>query len=341
MNNGNGSAPLELYAPEGAKDPQGWLNLIKTQIMGVDKAGKPRSDADLAMFLYTANRTKLDPLARQVYAVFRWDARQQREVMSIQTSIDGFRLIAERTGRYDGRDGPFWCGDDGRWVDVWLHPEHPLAAKVGVWKAGSAHCTYAVALWSEYAQYGRDGNLTGLWAKMPALMLAKCAESQALRAAFPQELSGLYTAEEMAQASNGDAIDTTARVVTQPALPAQPVAQLERPAENKPPVEDEPIVFENDPANAPAQPAAQQAQPARQPVNKPQATIKSKAWAQASGELAGRCAYYRMKDDQPDRYHMAKSLPKLGFEEVTDANLSEAIAALEAHGNEQLAAKGK
>jgi len=170
------------------------IELIKKQI------APDSSDAELKLFLYQAQRTGLDPLARQIYFVSRnvknprtgsWEKKG-----TIQTSIDGFRVIAERSGDYAGQDEPEFEEGNG----------YPKLCKVRVYKFAPNGQRYqaavGVAYWSEYVQTSPNGEPKSMWAKMPHTMLSKTAEALALRKAFPQDLSGLYTDEEMNQAED-------------------------------------------------------------------------------------------------------------------------------------------
>lgn len=160
------------------------IKLIKAQI--APKA----TDNELKLFLYQAQRTGLDPLARQIYAIHRW--MDGSEKMVIQTSIDGFRIVAERSGNYAGQSEPEFVMDGNKLV----------AAKIRVYKFRGENryeAAVGVAYFDEYKQVKKDGQLMSMWGKMPFTMLAKCAEALALRKAFPQDLSGLYTGDEMEQ----------------------------------------------------------------------------------------------------------------------------------------------
>jgi len=145
------------------------------------------SDNDFMIFSHICKRTGLDPFARQIYAVAR------KGQMTIQTGIDGYRLIAERTGKYaPGREPTYAYDSNGKLLSATSYIKKQTAD--GTW-----HEVCATAFFAEYVQV-YNGQPSQFWAKMPHGQIAKCAEALALRKAFPQEMSGIYTAEEMQQA---------------------------------------------------------------------------------------------------------------------------------------------
>ena len=186
---------LALWTPEQTQ-------LISTTIA-------PGCSADeLRLFAYACQRTGLDPFSKQIYAIKRGGK------MTIQAGIDGLRAIAERTGQLDGSE-TYWCGEDGQWSDVWLGSKPPAAAKTVIHRKGAGHPFVGVARFADY----NAGQ--GLWSKMPAAMIAKCSEALALRKAFPADMSGVYSTDEMQQAEVEPVTVTAA-----PALPAKGDAKI-------------------------------------------------------------------------------------------------------------------
>lgn len=145
--------------------------------------GKSLSNDEFMIFLNVAKKVQLDPFSKQIYAI------KYGPNMTIQTSIDGFRLIADRTDNYaPGRASTFTYKGDQL---------ESATAYIQKYVKGQWFEVAATAFYGEYVN-----NVNSLWKKLPHAMLSKCAESLALRRAFPNETSGLYTTEEMSQAED-------------------------------------------------------------------------------------------------------------------------------------------
>lgn len=177
---------------------------------------KGATDEELELFLYQVKRTGLDPMAKQIYFQKRWNKRANKHEMTIITGIDGYRLIADRTGKYAGNDDPVFDDEDS-----------PRKATVTVYKiVGGIRCPFtASARWDQFYPGDEQGFM---WRKMPNHMLGKCAEAIALRKAFPNELSGLYIKEEMDQA--GELVTPSEA----PAAETEPKPKLITPPTRKP-----------------------------------------------------------------------------------------------------------
>lgn len=165
-----------------------------------DSFANGASDAEFAALLEVSAQRGLNPFKREVFFVQRWDSEKHRMVWATQVSIDGLRLVAERSGLYAGQDEPEFVEN----------PDGSLKlCRVRVYRKDWPRPAVGVAHWDEYVQTTRDKQTgktrpNAMWAKMGRTMLAKCAEALGIRKAFPESAAGLYTNDEMGQAQNDE-----------------------------------------------------------------------------------------------------------------------------------------
>lgn len=176
------------------------------------------SDPQLRLVAAYAQKTGLDPISKQFYPLIL-DGK-----LTLITAIDGFRVVAERSGQYAGQ-GPYEYGDLCR-CGVARYGAHPEWAEATVFRDGWDVPMVRRAYFHEFVPtpgqnwmpgdpFPNSYNRDKMWRKMARTMLGKCAEAQALRATFPNDLGQLYIAEEMDQAQSIDVTpDTTQALAT-------------------------------------------------------------------------------------------------------------------------------
>lgn len=159
------------------------------------------SEVEVDFVQAQAERLGLDVMTKQMHV---WKDRVGQIILMV--GIDGLRLVARRTGKFRGRSDPEWLHHEHGWVDAWVYDGNPLAARVRVYHADYLDKPMTgLAVWAEAVQTRYDEKLNqrvpnSKWTQQPAHMLAKVAEAMALRAAFPAELAGVYTDDEISRA---------------------------------------------------------------------------------------------------------------------------------------------
>lgn len=181
------------------RTPQPTLEFSEEQIrMILDSFMNGASKSEAAPLLELARQRGLNPFTRQIHFVKRWDSEKSTFVWAAQVGIDGFRSLAERTGLYDGQDEA-----ENEYIDIQGRKVLVLS-RVRIYRKGWSRPAVGVARYAEFCQRKKDGNPNRMWAEKPHVMLEKCAEAQAFRKAFPEDLSGLYIPEELGDEHSPD-----------------------------------------------------------------------------------------------------------------------------------------
>ncbi|QNP81015.1 phage recombination protein Bet [Agrobacterium tumefaciens] len=193
---------------------------------------KDCNDEEFNLFFEVARAKGLDPFTGQIIPMVFSKGNAARRKMTIIVSRDGQRVIAQRCGDYRPASRPPHYETDKALMNA-LNPQGIVSATVYLWKQDPKTSDWyevaGQAYWDEFApikdewvedeataRRKKTGNQTlddsGNWCRMPRLMIAKCAEMQALRAGWPDQFTGLYGEEEMDRAK---VIDITASEIVQ------------------------------------------------------------------------------------------------------------------------------
>ncbi len=183
MPTGSPIASVPQISSRSREDP------TERQVAILRSAGRFPFDAtakEIAFGLEVAHRVGLDPWLGQV-KFLRFEPTDKIHAF---VGIDGMRALAERSGKYDGREIEVELvkGSDGT--------ENPVRAICRVYRKDWSRPLLEEVRFTEAVRRRRDGQPTRAWTEMPITMLRKAAEERALRAAFPIQLSGVYGEEE-------------------------------------------------------------------------------------------------------------------------------------------------
>lgn len=141
----------------------------------INTVAKGASKEEFAMFTEICKATGLNPFKKEIWFI------KTSAGVQMMVGLNGFYCIANNNPNFDGIETEVIENDKGQIVK----------AIARVYRKDRRIPMVAEAYMSEF------GKTHGVWKSMPRIMLTKCAESLALRKAFPQELNGLYTQEEM------------------------------------------------------------------------------------------------------------------------------------------------
>ncbi|MCZ7501991.1 phage recombination protein Bet [Agrobacterium sp. ST15.13.015] len=193
---------------------------------------KDCNDDEFSLFMEVASAKGLDPFLGQIIPMVFNKGSAEKRKMTIIVSRDGQRVIAQRCGDYRPASKPPIYDIDKDLISP-LNPQGVVAVTTYLWKqdprSGEWYEVAGQAFWDEMAPvtdewvYDQDAGKrkptgkrvldnSGNWCRMPRLMIAKCAEMQALRAGWPEQFTGLYDEAEMDRAK---VIDITASEIVQ------------------------------------------------------------------------------------------------------------------------------